>query len=76
VGPEVGFLDGVLGFLVVAQEPAGEIVGGIEVRKENLLEGGGAITALFARGFHHMPDRIGSRFIPGGRRKINFLFRE
>ena len=65
VGAEVCVLDGILGVVVVVKKPAGEIVRGIEVRQEDLLEIGRtrichALVMLFEEVY-----RVRGVFIPG-----------
>jgi len=38
VSPQIGILHRVFGVLIVAQEPAGKVISGIQMRQENLLK--------------------------------------
>jgi hypothetical protein len=37
-GAQVGFLDGVLGVVLISQQPAREVVRGVQVRQESLVK--------------------------------------
>ena len=46
VGPQISLLHGILRILVVAEKPAGKVIGGIQMGQENLLKVGLAQISL------------------------------
>ena len=55
VGAQVGFLHAVFRILVIAQEPAGEIISGIDMGHEDLLEPRlcRSLPERFVKAVHH-----------------------
>ena len=67
VSSQISFLHGVFGILVTTQEPAGEIIRGIQMRQENLLklrlaQVSPPIVMLFADGYPISPCFIPTNF--------------
>ncbi len=71
VSAHISFLHGVFGILVVTQEPAGEIIGGIEMRQEDLFK-----VPLVSSCIAMLLHRVTTKFVPLLFPENSFLFME
>ena len=67
--PQAGVLHGILRIVWVAQQPAGKIIGGVQMGQHKLFE---RPRLRGHEGFHKGDNAGGARFIPALRRKIIF----